>query len=175
MIRAANMIKHPDGSDVFEALDFLTSELGLKGAVAEDTAADSDALGFITLLRSHQSAAPCVFFDPVIAGNKTKQWYEGYTVSKLEPALKLLGVTPKGSKAQKAQQLRDSLGNVVSTPGVTDVQLKVLSSWYLKPFKGSKDTRAGIKNESRIFSILPACLDGADYRTATVRRSPGYR
>ena len=77
--------------------------------------------------------------------------------------MKLLGVTPKGSKAQKAQQLRDSLGNAISTPGVTDVQLKVLSSWCLKPFKGSKDTRAGIKNESRIFSILPACLDGANY------------
>ena len=163
MIRAANMIKHPSGSDVFEALEYLTSELGLKGAVAEDTAADSDALDFVTLLRGHQDATPCVFFYPVTAGNKTKQWFEGYTVNKLEPALKLLGVTPKGSKAQKAQQLRDSLGNAISTPGVTDVQLKVLSSWYLKPFKGSKDTRAAIKNESTIFFILPAYLEAANY------------
>ena len=65
MIRAANMIKHTAGSPVHEALEFLTTELGLKGAVVEDVATDSETLDFINMLRTHKSAVPCTFFDPV--------------------------------------------------------------------------------------------------------------
>ena len=59
MIRAANMIKHTAGSPVHEALEFLTTELGLKGAVVEDVAADSETLAFINILRTRKSAVPC--------------------------------------------------------------------------------------------------------------------
>ena len=70
----------------------------------------------------------------------------------------MLGVSGKGNKSALAQQLYNSLGNKFSLPSITSVQTKVLSSWYLKPFKGSEATRIGIDNEKPIFEMLPSYL-----------------
>jgi hypothetical protein len=157
-------MKHAASSPVFTALDFLTTELGLKGAVVEDVAADTASLKFITDLKAHRDTPNGNFFDEVVSTPKNKLWHDKYTMAKdLKPALKLLGVTPKGSKAEVAKQLFDSLDKTPSAPGVTQVQLAVLRTWYLKPFKGSDATRIGLDNEDFIFKMLPSYLQQASF------------
>ena len=45
-----------------------------------------------------------------------------------------------------AEQLINNLDNPTTSDGDTEVQLKVLATWYLKPFKGNMATRIGICN-----------------------------
>ena len=151
------MMKHAVGSPTHTALEFLTTELGLSHAVVEDVAADAASLSLIQELITHRDTPNGTFFDEVVATPKNKLWHDKYTLAKdLRPALKLLGVTPKGGKAAVARQLFDSLDKTPASPGVTQVQLAVLSSWYLKPFAGSDSTKVGIENEDFIFRMLPS-------------------
>jgi hypothetical protein len=162
LIRAANMMKHAVGSASHTALEFLTAELGLSKAVVEDVTADAASLSLINELKMHRDTPNGTFFDEVVATPKHKLWHDKHALAKdLKPALKLLGVTPKGGKAAVAKLLIDNLNKTPSSPGVTQVQLAVLSSWHLKPFTGSDSTKIGIENEDFIFKMLPSHVSKA--------------
>jgi hypothetical protein len=67
IIRAANQLKHAPASAMFSAVHFLTSELGLRATIAEDSSATTALTFAIDMWRAENANSMSTYFDPIPA------------------------------------------------------------------------------------------------------------
>jgi hypothetical protein len=65
IIRAANTLKHLPTSEMFHALTFLTSELGLRGTLADDSSSANALTIALDMWRAEKAKPTSTYFNPI--------------------------------------------------------------------------------------------------------------